>query len=650
MDGTQPTADEIEIRFRPAPLLTRQLLWTPVFACLGFAVRYQSASVAPMGGWIPLVFFGTYLILFLLVLVGRQAWLRHQGGLLPMRFSTDALALPRNAASRAMASVRYDDVRSVTQAGRGGGARLIVDAGGTPYVFPLRRFATPDALARIEALMRARILALPEGAAQWRAVEQRQALAVRITPLLPWVTYMLAGLVTLVFVAQTLARSGDNLQLLDFGANAPILVQEGQVWRLATANLLHASLLHLGGNVLFLMVFGTILERLLGTAHFLLVVLATGVLSVGASTLAASWEHNFIYSVGLSGALYGILGGLGFISLRFGSQLPGGYRLALRSWLWLLLLSAYVTFVVPHVDTAAHVGGLLCGVLLGWLLFRRRTDVAGLRRAGLAARAALAGIGLFWAGALMATVLHGSSQAARRADRIALMRGVLNGPLRGAGIENELAWAVAVDPTAPPAAVADAQLLAGRALDQVKALPSRFQWQLLPMVSDTLAVLNYRVGDYALAIGLQAPLARRYEPVYASHLAIILDRAVRAQGPVLPAEFGIDAHALRLDRGLLVLTTSNLLSEDVEVLALMRRQGHLAGVLQVYVGKGFSGSQILPLPDIAFHAPRTTPPDAMWLDGGSDIQTVWVRRVTWGTETTMAPHFGRYDDLAFPLP
>jgi rhomboid protease GluP len=651
MDGiseAQPGVDETEIGFRRPPLFTRQLLWTPIFGGLAFAAGFFSTG----GSNNPLAwaFYGTYLFAFLLVLVSRQAWLRHQGGLLPMRFSSDVLALPRNAASRAMASIRYGDVRSVTLAGRGGGARLILDAGGTRYVYSVRLFAAPDAPARIASLMRARILSLPDGAAQWHDVDRRQVLAARITPLLPWGTYGVAGLVVLVYALQALLRSDDNLRLLDFGADAPLLVWGGQAWRLATANLLHANLAHVTGNVLFLIIFGRLLERLVGTKHFLLLLLVTGVLSVGASTLAAPLQHNFIYAVGLSGAIYGIIGALGLIALRFGRQLPGGYRLTARTWTLLLLLCAYVTFVSPDVNRAAHLAGMLFGALLGWLMFRRRTDAATLRQPSAVARVALVCVGLFWAGSLAATVLHGTSQAARRADRIALMRGVLNGPLRGAAVENELAWAVAEDPSAPPAAVADAQLLAGRALDQVKALPKRFQWQL-PMVSDTVAVLNYRVGDYALAVELQAPLAIRYGPVYGSHLAWMLDRAVQAHGAVLPASFGIGAQALRLERGLLVVTIGGMLSEDVELLALMRRQGRLAGVLQVYVAKGFSGSQILPLPEIAYRAPRTTPPDAMWLDGKSDIQTVWVRRVASGADTiTMAPHFGRYDPVTFPLP
>ncbi len=103
--------------------------------------------------------------------------------------------------------------------------------------------------------------------------------------------------------------------LTTYGAKDNSLIMAGQYWRFVTPIFLHANLLHVGLNMLNFFVLGIMLERLVGHLRFLLIYLATGVVSIIASFHFAPQE----VSVGASGA-----------------------------------------------DNYAHVGGLLCGCLLGW--------------------------------------------------------------------------------------------------------------------------------------------------------------------------------------------------------------------------------------------------------------------------------------------
>lgn len=86
-------------------------------------------------------------------------------------------------------------------------------------------------------------------------------------------------------------------------------------------------------------------------------------------------------SVGASGGVFALMGALLSVSLRHRRELPPAVRARLvRSTAWVIGANVILGFLLPHVDWAAHLGGLVAGVALGWRF--------GL---GPAARAALAG-------------------------------------------------------------------------------------------------------------------------------------------------------------------------------------------------------------------------------------------------------------------
>src|SRR5882724_11848945 len=92
--------------------------------------------------------------------------------------------------------------------------------------------------------------------------------------------------------------------LVTWGGNLGKLTLNGEAWRLVTAMFLHASLVHLAGNLICLWAWGRVTEAALGTARFLLAYFASGVLA----NLAGAWVHPDVISVGASGAIAGILG------------------------------------------------------------------------------------------------------------------------------------------------------------------------------------------------------------------------------------------------------------------------------------------------------------------------------------------------------
>ena len=150
--------------------------------------------------------------------------------------------------------------------------------------------------------------------------------------------------------------------LITYGAKDNGSIIQGQYWRFITPVFLHANLLHVGLNMLNLVVLGIFLERLVGHLRFLLIYLLTGTISIITSFYFMPQE----ISVGASGAIFGLVGAYSIFVLT--------HRRAFRhngipALLWLVLVigvNLSIGLFIPNVDNYAHLGGLLSGCLLGW--------------------------------------------------------------------------------------------------------------------------------------------------------------------------------------------------------------------------------------------------------------------------------------------
>jgi membrane associated rhomboid family serine protease len=122
------------------------------------------------------------------------------------------------------------------------------------------------------------------------------------------------------------------------------LVMQGWVWMLFTSLFLHAGVLHLGGNLLFLLVFGTSLEEKVSRPRWLTIFLASG-LSGSVAFLALGPLLGAEVGLGASGAIYGLLGAAGGLKGAF---------------LMIILLGLNLFAGGGEI---AHVAGLLTGLV-----------------------------------------------------------------------------------------------------------------------------------------------------------------------------------------------------------------------------------------------------------------------------------------------
>lgn len=155
----------------------------------------------------------------------------------------------------------------------------------------------------------------------------------------------------------------DSEQLIQWGANFRPLTMEGGWWRLITACFVHIGILHLLFNMYALLFVGVLLEPYLGTKKFIAAYLITGV----AASLASVCWHEFTVSAGASGAIFGLYGV--FLALLLTNLLDSTSKKAMLTSIMVFVGYNILNGLKPNsgIDNAGHIGGLLSGMLVGWM-------------------------------------------------------------------------------------------------------------------------------------------------------------------------------------------------------------------------------------------------------------------------------------------
>ena len=172
-------------------------------------------------------------------------------------------------------------------------------------------------------------------------------------------TLALAASIIVVAIAQSLS----NFSVEAAGLVKP-LVREGQLWRLFTATLMHANATHFFMNFFALISLSKIVEQTVQRACVPLVF----VLTAAAGSVFSVLLYPNVTSVGASGGIMGLLGFITIAAHFDRTKYPPRYfRLMIEAIISIGLLGL---FGFAFIDNAAHLGGLLGGLLLGWLFFK----------------------------------------------------------------------------------------------------------------------------------------------------------------------------------------------------------------------------------------------------------------------------------------
>lgn len=164
----------------------------------------------------------------------------------------------------------------------------------------------------------------------------------------PYVTYSLIGLNTFIFI---LSLFFNILPL--FAVNRYFIVH-GEYYRLITGIFLHNGVIHLMCNMYSLYVIGTQLESFLGKVKYLIVYLLSG---LAGSVLSIFFSNS--YSVGASGAIFGLLGSLIYFGYHYRVYLDSVIKSQIIP---LIIFNLMLGFTLRGIDNWAHIGGLIGGV------------------------------------------------------------------------------------------------------------------------------------------------------------------------------------------------------------------------------------------------------------------------------------------------
>jgi membrane associated rhomboid family serine protease len=173
------------------------------------------------------------------------------------------------------------------------------------------------------------------------------------------ITNILIAINVIVFVLSAL-----NPQITNFGAQANSHILQGEYWRLFTAMFLHDGILHIALNMFSLFFIGRAVEVLYGKGRYLLIYLIAGI--CGGLVFLFLAPPSAV-AVGASGAIFGVFGALGiFLIVNRRALGPG----MITNWLFWLGLNL-VFGLTGGVALWAHIGGLVAGIILGFLLLPR---------------------------------------------------------------------------------------------------------------------------------------------------------------------------------------------------------------------------------------------------------------------------------------
>lgn len=175
-------------------------------------------------------------------------------------------------------------------------------------------------------------------------------------PKKPIITYILIGINILIGIYMFLLGNADDV-INDFAANKSKIIDFNEYYRLFTAAFLHGSIYHLLVNMYSLFIIGTQIEGFMGRFKYIIIYFYS---ILTASLFSIIFNQN-VFSVGASGAIFGLLGSI----LYFGYHYRVYLGTVLKSQIIpIILINLFIGFMVPGIDNFAHIGGLIGGLLM----------------------------------------------------------------------------------------------------------------------------------------------------------------------------------------------------------------------------------------------------------------------------------------------
>jgi len=190
-------------------------------------------------------------------------------------------------------------------------------------------------------------------------------------------TYGIIAL-NLFFYLISIVISGNIIEidlqtLVDMGAlYGPLVVLQGEWWRLLSAMFLHGGMTHILMNMFSLYLIGRGMELYFFKAAYIAIYLFSGLIG----GIASLYMHPESVGIGASGAIFGVFGALGgfFLAHRERIATEQGKQI-FKDFVVIIGLNLFLGLSVASIDMSAHIGGLLTGFTGGFLIARYRKAI-----------------------------------------------------------------------------------------------------------------------------------------------------------------------------------------------------------------------------------------------------------------------------------
>jgi len=177
--------------------------------------------------------------------------------------------------------------------------------------------------------------------------------------------YIITGIIICIAIFQVFYGPSESIEISGLVKEK---VREGEYWRLLTATILHGGVMHILFNAIAMYVIGKMVIRVTSFYHFIIIFLVSGF----TGSIASLYLMPLQTSVGASGGIMGLIGFLLVFGVQLKGKVPRNIIKSMFSSVVLIAILGILAFDI--IDNAAHFGGLLGGLLMGYVMIRKNEN------------------------------------------------------------------------------------------------------------------------------------------------------------------------------------------------------------------------------------------------------------------------------------
>lgn len=157
----------------------------------------------------------------------------------------------------------------------------------------------------------------------------------------------------------------DSYVLLYMGAKYNPLIDQGEIYRLISAGFLHGGIVHLFFNMAALNSIGKEMEIYFGRIKYLTIYMVS---LLGGSFASYIFSEESV-SVGASGAIFGLLGATLVFAIKNRDKINKNY---IRNIIEVIIFNIIIGLSISNIDNYGHLGGLIFGAIISFVLYKER--------------------------------------------------------------------------------------------------------------------------------------------------------------------------------------------------------------------------------------------------------------------------------------